>query len=619
MNNQSIDTIKMLLLQAGYPLDTDNKIVNLSDDDEDLIDVNNIGLTSSSDSDELIENDIPPIIIDIPKIILNVGGKKFNIQEDWLSYLHINSNKLYKTIIDDQSHYFLDRDPFFFSQIIDIMKECEMDETKINIKDYSDQLINELCLYKLIDEKYCQYPKIKLKKVVGFVNSSRHNTIVKISIQNHTFETFLTTLLKSPFFEHKTKISKSNKICLNNIDPKIFRHVLNLLRYGQLFVYSSLIIKLLDEFHIEYIINNEKKIDHHIVSSHTYHDYDLKNQHSSMEHINIITTESTLSFGSDIIFNLTNKSRPTGDAISDLYICIDIPICNPTDNLEYVNMLEYHLIDHAMILYLKPNDGRINILTSSVSDYMYLSPIIYKKNPNDYHQMANMVEKKIKVLHNNTLIDIHRLTIPLFQFNTPLPIKQMINLGINSQLNIKISPLSNILKNNKSATIPLLNVSIIANYVNIPESNPKTYIHDKLHALNIPISNTDNPIYDIAIIPLDKMGLIKDFFFTILTKEDYLANNINKFSENLIEIDIFCMKTKKILCALDSDMLNGYIPLKKLGHKLPNGIYYHSFSSTPHKSKINGALLGTDHILRIKVKKFSEVIRLYINEHHVLY
>lgn len=559
---------------------------------------------------------------DDDKIILNVGGKKFNIKREWLDLLHINNKKLHRINQDGKTIYFLDRDPSYFSQIIDVIKDCDFDDEKMvnNLNDYSDQLIYELCTYKLIDDKYKPNPKIKLKTYVGFVNESRHNVIIKIIIQNQTFETFSSTLCKSPFFEKKLKMNRSNKITLNDIDPKIFRHVLNVLRMGQICVYSSLITSLLNNYGIDHLVINEKKIPSQIVSSHIHHPnqiitnklIEFANRNNidpsnlSLNMYQTITTESKLSFGSNLLFNLSGI-----DTAKNIYVCIDIPILKPTEQYSYVDLLEYTLIENAVIIYIV--DGKQKFLTINIPDHMYLQSIIYKHNPDSYHQLAKNIEKKIKVLHNDNLIDIHRLTLPIFDFTDPLPIKKMIDLGMNPQINIKIVPLAKIFKDTLKE-IPLLNASLLVN--NMSCSLKKSYLCDRLHAINIPVQKTDHPVYDMAIISLDKMGLIQDFYFTIITKEDHIANKINKFSDFLVELEIVRGNPPvTVICVMDTDILNGYGPLEKLGHVLPPGIYYHSFCC----QKSFGGLVGQDHLLRIKVKKQSEIVRLYINEIYSLF
>jgi len=411
--------------------------------------------------------------IDDEKITLNVGGKKFNIKKDWLEHLNINCSKLHKINSSGKVAYFMDRDPYYFSKIIELVKLNEMDNSEFqkNVSEYSEQLISELCFYKLLDNKYRPNPRLKLKRVVGFVDNSQHNNIVKIIIHNQMFETFESTLLKGTFFIDKLRTNKSNKLQLTHTDPKIFRHILNLLRSGNLYVHSNTIMETLNEYGIEYDVIVEKKIDYDIVPCH--HKYNvnvdqaliatsqyIKSRYPDMmnnifvDTNNIITTESEMKFDSNIIFNLNDGEKQ--NAINDMYICVDIPVINPTDGIEYIDFLEYRLIESVSIYFFDPRTSKTVFLMSTIPDYLYIYPVLYTENATDYHRTANSVTKKLKLIYNDTLIDIHRVTLPLFLFESShLPIKKMVNNGILTQLIVKTASPKKIFKHNKLKNISL--------------------------------------------------------------------------------------------------------------------------------------------------------------------
>jgi len=534
--------------------------------------------------------------------------------------------------------YFMDRDPYYFSKIIELIKSNDMDNTEFqkNIGEYSEQLVSELCFYKLLDNKYRPNPKLKLKRVVGFVNSSQHNNIIKIIIQNQIFETFESTLLKGSSFVDMLKNNKNNKIHMAHTNPKIFRHILNLLRSGNLYVHSNTIMEMLSDYGIEYDVIIEKKIDYDIVPCHNKYDVNIsqtltttsqyiKNRYPDainnmfIDSNNVIATESEMKFDSNIIFNLNDSNA---HAVNDMHICIDIPVIHPTDAIEYIDLLEYRLIESVSIYFFDQKTSKTIFLMSTIPDYLYLYPELYTDNAKDYHQTTNIITKKMKLIYNDTLIDIHRVTLPLFLFESShLPIKKMINNGILTQLIIKMAPHKKLFKNNKIKNISLLNISLLTTCENKlcaadTVVKPLFYMYERLHAMNIQVQFTKNPIYDIGTISLEGMGMIKDLVFTIITKDNNIQNTVNVFSENLIELEIICATTNTIYCVLDAIMMNNYIPLKKLGHALPIGIYYTSFSQDPRMHKFSGGVHGKDIFLRFKVKKSSEVIRLYVNEYH---
>ncbi|XWV24769.1 mg639 protein [Tupanvirus deep ocean] len=624
------------------------------------------------------------------KITLNVGGKKFNLKKNMLEYLNINYGKLNKIIKDGRVIYFLDRDPYYFSKVISLIKLYGLDQDKIveKLEDFSEQLINELCFYGIIDRKYNPRPKLRLKRAVTF--PSRHDDIVKIVVDDQLFETSSGILSRSSYFDVKLKMSRSKQFYLSDIDAKIFRYVLNFLRTGELYTTNTEIIELLNNYGIEFEKIESKKISNDIVCHYIPHSQEAVNNQvlgsinfidprintvsdnngtmpyqfvdnkfyypenmfvsPNAENFNVISTNSKLTFDSEIVFDLTDPTHDIGACIEDMLLCIDIPVLKPTEPYEYVDLIEYQLVESVSILSNNNNNKKIMLQTNS--DLIYLYPHIYTDNANEYHDMTKIGDKKIKLLYDNALIDIHRITLPLFLFKDKrniLPIKKMINKKISAFMVVKMAPLKKLFKS-KIKDIPLLNICLLSNTVNLapgmtvhnPSENnqqnplsimplntelmnyPMLYVYDKIHSITIPIQTSPNPIYDVAVIPLDRFGFIKDFFFTIVEKEDFISNHINKYADELIELEILQLKEmpqnqQKMLVThtkLDSSMLNYYIPIKKLGHKLPNGVYYYSFSSEPKSSQILGGLLGTNYLVRIKVKKMNGFIKFYVNEYH---
>lgn len=609
------------------------------------------------------------------KIILNVGGKKFNLDRNILKHLDINYEKLYKMNDNNNNKiiYFLDKDQYYFSDIINIIKLYNFNNNKIkeHLNEYSEQLISELCYYNLLDKKFCPKPKLKLKKNVIFNNYD--TKIIKIMIENEMFETFSTTILKSTLLKNKLKTLMNDKIFLDNIYAKIFRYILNFLRSGELYISNIEIIEYLNIYGIDYDKLDNKKNHDNIVPFYIPHDiepvtnqilymtnllnpldfYDnIKNIYyqfadnkeyfpnnllvsNSAENINIITTESKLQFDSEIIFKLTNKY--IGDCIDDILLCIDIPILKPTDNVEYVDMISYKIIENISLISVVDKTNKLLLQTNN--EILYIRPLIYTSNGKIHHELVNIDNKRTKMIFDNTLIDIHRITIPLYLINDKknnLPIKKLIEKNNMLFLIVKIASLNKLFKN-KIKNIPLLNAVLIVNTINLANNiltfnnnniinkeinielrEPLLYLYNKCHYHILEIQNLDNNIFDHVILPLDKFGLIKDFYFTIMNINDYNNGVMDKFMDDLIELEIVQIKnahTYLLHSKMDAFLLNQYIPLKKLGHILPSGVYYYSFSSDPLKNQILGGLMGINFFIRIKVKKTNVIIKFFINEY----
>ncbi len=217
------------------------------------------------------------------KITINIGGKKFCLKKSFLEYLNIDYNKLNKIIKNDNIIYFMDKDPHYFSKIIEIIKTFGNNENEIikNLENFSEQLVSELCFYGILDKKFNPTPKLKLKKFVYF-NNNDNDSIIKIVIGEQIFETLNSTLSKSLLFDTKLKHSKNKEFKIIDIDPKIFRYVLNFLRSGFIYINNLEILEILDAYGIEYEKIETKKIFENIVSCYTVNNlYAIKNQINS--------------------------------------------------------------------------------------------------------------------------------------------------------------------------------------------------------------------------------------------------------------------------------------------------------------------------------------------------
>lgn len=593
-------------------------------------------------------------------IIINVGGKLIRISKSILAKLNVNYGRLKKYTFQDKTVYFLDRDPIYFNKIVEAMKlfGSDADSLSLHINKFSNNLINELCIYNLIDTKFCPKPKLKLKRIVGF--PERHNTIVTITVGDHRYETFSHTLTRSTELENKMKTMmpvRSNNLVLD-ADPDVFRYVLNFMRTGVLHTDTEEIRAMLINYGIEFIRLENRSTNDTIVTNHIpYTHYPMEDTISAQQDIILYETDSNpnleytydfcapknnqyvtdfcsfntitpvpdtkLIFDSPIRFDLTSG---IGDAITDIMVCVDLPVLNPIEKAEYIDMLEFKLIEYAVVAH----DTNNKLMFHTNNEFSYLFPMIYKRNYSEYHKISrSSVQQKTKVLYNEILIDVHRVIVPLYILDSVqnhLPVKRLLKNSHNMFLELKVAPLKKILKG-KIIDIPLLNVSLNVNYLNFPVEHPQQlYLYTRWISLKMVISQlkeTNNVHYDLCTVPLSSSvpRLIKDFFFVIVDKSDNNSNVLDKFNDKFVELEIIRKDANgrsATLCKLDSMCLSTIIPLQKLGHSLPPGMYYYSFSIDPKSDAMLGGLptyKNSGIEFQFKVKKSDSIIKLFIREY----
>lgn len=666
-NIGNLDYITTLLSKNTHKIeeikDEDSNTLCLEDDN--LVDIDKTDLNSKNNdiilSSENSEDEVNTID---DKVKINVGGKKFLISEKILNAINIKHDNFLQINKNNETLYFIDRDPFYFLKILDLMKSISFDKEKIiDILDQcSEQLIYELYIYELIDKKYCGDPKIILRRNVTFTDSLvDNNKIVKIIIDNEKFESYYKTISKSKKLYNELKDTKS--LTLKNIELTTFRYILNLLRYGELYFTSAQVLEYLSIYDIDYEkfsqTHNEKFISNYenftldfiekqqLINMKTLNPklfihnaskninlfsgdnycYPAENLliTDNIEHYNIIYSKSQLNFNSQIAFNLTEHIY--GDCINDIILCLDLPILSPLDNCEYVNDINTKIFKNIYLIKKYKNEAKAILETSG--KYLSIYPKIYKNG-----NTIKIEHNKMKMIYDNNIIDIFRIMVPLnlFDGKNNLPIKKLLEKGINIDLLISIAPLNDIFRD-KIKDILLLNTFLIVNYVNyanniltIKDNNLITlpinialkktdilYLYNKSYntILEIP-SKTFNDIYTELTFKLKKFKMIKDFYFYLTETEKSLD-----FVDNLIELEITYIKNDKytIFSKLDSLMLNYYIPSNKLGYTLLSGLYYYSFSSNPLKNQMLGMLNGLDFELKFRIKNMKGVLHLFINEY----
>jgi hypothetical protein len=643
MNNQ--DSV------SQYDCDTADSIQYVNTNKNKIVELeeNVIENVKENDSDSHIES-IPLTPLE-SKILINVGGKKFKLIPSVLQRLDI---KLDKLALND-NEYFLDRDGYYFQEIVQLLNKINGNKEILEnlIEDFSDQMIIEMIYYKLLSEKFKPEYKIRIKTIVS-ANVIKSN-IIKIYTRNVKFETFESTLSWSRYLTQHVKTG----IIRLDIDSTVFRYVLNFLRTGELYTINKHIINAINILQIQYdsfdsieksndfniisvyeqinpeisiyelsLSNNllnhkfypirkDKKEYYHFNESNKYINSDNSLASYNSEYLNIINTKSNMAFGNKLDFDLTVQDKLTlGDLIEDLTLVVDLPVLNPNDNLQYVNNVGFKLLEQIDLTIMGNNIMETN------GDYLYLYPILYlNQQYKQYHAMANIRTTKCKIIYDNHLIDVNRLIIPLHLIKSRsnnLPIHKMIKNNWNCHLYVKLSSLNDIIQPTNSnitniTNIPLLNVFIQTNYVNIgthiKQDEKLLYIYDHLKQIRTNINQTNDKYFNVTNVLLDDFFHMKDLIIVIHKHN----SSFHEFINGLIEMEILI--EDKLYQKFDMMLLTEMIPLKRLGHTLPDCLYYYSFSFDPYDYKINGGIAGKNITLRIRTIKMDGVITVFSNNY----
>ena len=652
--------LKSLISDSGKILDLDSMIISKCDniDSVSVDDLKELCSENNSDNEIELSDDES-----LKKYIINVGGSIFKLSGKELSVLKINPSD----IPTDYINYIIDRDPKLFSQIIELLSKYESNNipkiVRENPNKFSETFISELCDYELLDKSYYPKPIIKINipdKKINFAND-----LITLIVDNKKFTTTYKTLSVSEKLKNIT-----NETNISGIKSYDFNHILNLLRTSRLYYTNDTIIEKIEKIKIPNIypkksnndisdknivmiyqpIDNSKMVSEQMTNmvasldprfnlnipfknKNLYDQSKNLNIGFNMENYNIITTKSQLNFGSQLIFNVSHNDS---DFIEDLLLLIDIPVISEDKSYCYVPNIQYKIIESLSVQLINTNNQNEPItMISFPGEYLYYYPELYTNNCNYYRELSNGSSKISSIIYpsksGDKIIEIHRLILPTFIFNNKnncLPIKKLINSGINIEFVVNIADQNKILSDKTNDNIPLLNVILMANYINLSshmlipdlEKGVKTekindshllnknfYIYNNVVKQKYVVYPSENNIYDSIIISMKSIKMIKDIFFVIVNKDD--VPQIGQL------IDMKILNDNKPYQLFDSLMLNNYFPLKKLGHSIGDSTYYYSFSPNPIEPNLSNGFIPFLYDIELRIKKNNYAILFFFNEY----
>jgi hypothetical protein len=544
--------------------------------------VSSEGIESLRDTGSMLAVGIElPQNIQPEKIMLNIGGQMFNLRVDQLHLFKITYDK------HKSDTPFIDRDPKYFIKVIDTISKYGIDQISAGVETYGAQFTNELCKYGFLDVDFKPKPKIVLTKNVSFADSNETRKIVIAQSPNGSdkkiFQTLKSTLAKSDYFE---ELLDQSDIVLPSasVTADSFRYVLHLLRDGELFYLTPEILTAIEFLKIDYKLSIPQKIHETFVVVPEI----LQLEHASLietidlEMCQTIFTKSLLNFGQELTFDLDSMANCL---ITDIVVCMDLPVLKISDPMEYVDNMPYILIESIKLLVNGKPHNQI------LGNYLFYEKLMSNSQQN--------ICDKYKILHMGKLLDVNRIFAPTHIISTPIDNR-------NLKLNVKLAAVEKFVKNCNANTklISLLNIFLIVKIKYQPGlSISKLKPFHRVHLIVKEISSAEE-YFNTCNIELGSHQFVNivDFYFSLHSKESTTNGMFDFYRNELIEFKI--LSHGQIICQTDT-ISNKYFYKHK---SIPNGIYYQYFCPQGIPAKT------LDLQLDIYTKKIEGYVLCYVRE-----
>lgn len=492
------------------------------------------------------------------KITIDVGGKLVEIKPSILDMMKININNLLRT---NENNYFLDRDPKNFSKIKKILEKNFLD---IDDKLIDPQLQFEAYKYGIIESVQIK-PKIILKKSVDFDENEK---IIKILLKDSIALTTSTTI-------SKTNLNPDQDIIdLRKVDGKIFRYILNLLRLGKLYVYSSKILDLLKELNVNFEKCQNISYENDSIVSDVMALTDIPSNLIKTYRTNeinflgesypiTIPAENTIGLDMPVIFNLS-KYINKYNAFFDLELFIDLPKIDPINLDNYHEKIELLMIDSLDFFVIDQNKQSKKIL----------SIIPNANNNSDFSKSYH------NLLYSDNLIEILRIKISFDHFKENNPFDMTYFNESNTILVLAIN-FNKINMFSTSKNINLLNVFLL------------TKINRTTNKILSAYKNTQK---------INNLKKNKSFKHFIEYSFDIIGNVLLKelifktlFNSQLIDalIDVKIYDNKKIIFQYSSEMM-----------KISDGMYKMTLGGLSGNS-LNGVFINDKLKIIVRTKNLE--------------
>lgn len=546
-------------------------------------------------------------------IVLNVGGKEVNIDAHSLNKLQIQLEDLIQI---DKTHYFLNRDGFYF------LKAVKYKENKCDVLTLSNSARAELVHYQLLGAQYMPAIQLMVSR-----NENKDERIVTIIVKDYYFDMLVQDLMISTYWKRKIENAFSTQYKIN-VDPKIFRNVVYLLRHGVSYEQDAALINMLNLMGISYSMNEPYTIQgqvtharsmiNHVqqsinmfeqLSQHKSANYIHFQQASHLTHGNLISTNLSqythISGDYNIVAdkNIVISLPASGDILNDMILCIDIP-----EEFDRPN-LEFDMIESIKIIIRGQK-----VLLRSLGQELFVNHHAYQHR---------IVESYTQSWHDQSFLRVRhvKISLPWFDQHSYLPILKYHKHGNTLQCIIKL---------NHALINHNFNISLMAEYVHlsrymmIPQydtlnktikmvrvphqieliQQPYLYNYPFTHCVHeFQCSKTQNHWFEYRV-DLPHCDMVKDFLLI-----QHEANTYHGIAHDIIDVSIYCRS--QLLHQWDHAMLNQYLPTKYLNVSMPIGYYYASFSFKPKKYRMLGCVPSKGWHMMVRTKTDQYQLTLF--------
>lgn len=478
-----------------------------------------------------VEKDSPQSIMSPTRTRLNVGGVWYDVATNVLAQIGVASNV-----------EFLDRDPFYFKRAVAYINDK-------HLSDDSPQLLLELELYGLISSSDAK-PKIQCeKRNIEFQNDASEIITLQVGAKAVNFATKLSTLSRSRVLHNM--VSQSRVIKLPDLDAKIFRYVLNLMRTRLLCVVNRQILSMLNRLQIAYHdLTNQKPLGTNIAIHYdktiqtsaflSYQSMAFCELSTLLESYPLAKAQKGVAFNYDIsaqqapilgeMLEFQIKGPDVYHVLEGVTLVLDMPVMHNGQNLDYDRFAYYRLLETIQLKLLSDN-----AMQQLLHCETYGCERLWFDVQHDVclQQIRHM---RVSLWYQNQFIDIYRLRyrLNIAARDMPLPVSRICE---KAKLWLTIGLAKHDVLLSHIGKIPVLNAVLKCQSRLTQPVNNQIYTWHRRHLLRYKLSKGD---FSTIKVPLSEYKTVQSFQIAIQSQ-----HGTDKFLDVLIDVELGIMQNSE--------------------------------------------------------------------------